>query len=741
MNFLSTYWAAWLAAGAVAAAIPVIIHLVHTARAPQVPFPTLRFLRSAAQKTARRRHVENLLLMLLRMVLLACLALALARPFVSETFGLFAESQNTAAILILDNSYSMNVRFQQDTRLAKAKQEARAILESRWRPAQAALLLTNPGPAPVADRLAEDRAALFKTLDGARISSGRADLVGALRAAYALLEKTGATEKRIWVLTDRQALSWEGLQKLEEPGRHPEIPVAVIRATEPVMRNAAVTDLTLVSSGLAAGLPVRIDATLRNGGPAPEQPSVLLLVDDFGQALRKETVDLAPAGSPAAGRVVSFTHVFDRPGPHQVMVAIDGADSLDLDDTRRLAVQIADRVPVLAVKQQAAATAYQDDNFYLLWALDPMRGAGATAWPIKPVETTVAQLDPAALDRADVAILNNVEGLPPATVKALADFVAAGRTLVVFCGPHSSPAEYNRLFMDPFAAQGGLLPARLKERVGDPILKNTVEKIREVQDRSPWLEGLVESPQVYEDILVYSYLRTEGAAADAVLVRLAGGDPLLLEKSFGRGRVLLFTTGATPDLTNLPLRNLFLPLMMRIAHASSRSQGRAAQLMAGQPFQTDLAPEVKTAVTVEMTGPLGPSGEILTELPNTQPAGGRNLLEFKKTWNLGYYRWRAARGGDAAGVFCTNVDGAESDLSETADEKLRADLGARETHVAGSLAELVSRFEAGSHRELWQYILIVCLVVAVCEPLVANWMRPDRRPPSPRRPSGRRKAA
>jgi hypothetical protein len=740
MSFISSYWVAWMAAAAAAAAVPVVIHLIHTSRAPEVPFPTLRFLKSAAQKTARRRYLENLLLLVLRMLLFAGLGVALARPFVSDTFGLFAESPTSAAVIILDNSYSMNVRFQQDTRFATAKKEAREIIESRWRPAQAAVLLTNPGPAPVPDRLSADRAKLFKDIDGAQISSGRADLVGTLKAAYALLDKTGATDKRLWILTDRQALSWEGLRKYDDPARHPDIPVAIIRPTEPSFTNVAVADAVVVSHSLAVGMPVRIDATIRNGGPAPEKRSILLLVDDFGQASQKETVELAPSGGPGASRAVSFTHTFIKPGPHRVMVAVDGTDSLDVDNTRRLALWIADRVPVLLVKPKQADVPFQDDDFYLVRALDPS-GAADISWPIKPVETTAAQFDPATLDKYDAVMLNNVGGLKAPAVKALADFVAGGRTLVVFCGPNTTAAEYNRLFMDAYAGQGGLLPARLKQSVGDAVLKNTVNKVTWVHDRSPYLEGLVDSAGIYQDILVYSYMQTDAAPPDAVLARLESGDPLLLEKSFGQGHVLLFTTDATTQSSNLPLRNLFLPLMMRVVHMSARGQSRAAQLPAGQVFQANLAPDVKTATTVEVSGPLGPSGEIVSELHDTRLVDGRNMLELDKTWNLGYYAWRALRQSTAAGVFCTNVDGTESDLTEIADEKLRADVGARETHVAASLAELITRFEAGSRRELWQYILIACLVLAVCEPLVANWMRPDRQRSSRLRPTGRRDAA
>jgi hypothetical protein len=751
MNFLSTYWVAWLAAGAVAAAVPVIIHMIHTARAPQVPFPTLRFLKSAAEKTARRRRIENLLLMLLRMLLLAALAVALARPFLSESFGLLAEEERGAAVLVLDNSYSMGVRFEQDTRFAKAKQEARAILESRWRPTQAAVLLTNPGREAVPDRLSADRAKLFKDIDGAPLSSGRADLVGTVKAAYALLAKADAANQRLWIITDRQGLSWQGLQNLEEPRRHPEIPVAIIRPTEPSLTNVALTAAEIVSPGRAVGMPLRIDVTVRSAGPAPEKRHILLAVDDFGQARQKQPVDLAPAGSPGASQTVSFTHTFEKPGPHRILVALEGTDSLDMDNSRRIALAIADRIGVLLVKTREGDVPFQDADFYLVRALDPSGGRGDFPWAIQPAETTVANFDPAALARYQAVFLNDAGGLAPETARALADYVARGGTLLVFCGPNVQPAEYNRIFQDPWAARGGLLPARLKERVGDAVLKNSVQRVTQVQGPSPYLEGLVDSAELYQDILVYEYMRTEGVPAEAVLARLSGGDPLLSEKSFGDGRVLFVAVGATPEWSNLPLRNLFLPLMVRIAHLASRGPHLQEHFVAGAVYEADLAPEVKTPATIEISGPLGPSGETASEQRETLAPAGRNLFRFDKTWNLGYYAWRtvgrpapARRGepGDqASGLFATNPDGAESDLAEIADEKLRADFGARETHVAAGLADLVARFETGARRELWQYILMVCLLVAVCEPLVANWMRPERVRRTAHRVRGRRQPA
>ena len=746
MDFISSWWVAWVGAGAAAASIPVVIHMIHMAKAPELPFPTLRFLKSAAEKTARRRKLENILLMILRMLLFALLAFALSRPFLSEDFNLFGEQPSSAAVIILDNSYSMNVRHEGSTRFTKAKQEARAILESPWRPTQAAVLLTNPAPKPDPEEAADavpgapstarsegliaDRARLFGLIDAARISSRKADLVGKVRDAYALLDDARTADKRLWIITDRQALSWQGLRELNEPRRHPDIPVAIIRPTEPSMTNVAVTSAEIVSPSRTVGVPVRIDLLVRNTGQTPrEERNLLLFADDFGQARQKLPVKLTAAGTPGASQRVSMTHVFEQSGPHKILVALEGDDALDVDDSRHVALVIADRIPVLVVKQRTSEVPFHDASFYLVRALDPVGMGSEFPWAIRPEETTADQFDPAALDSYDAVFLNNVADLGPAAVAALADYVARGRTLVIFCGPEVNPQTYNRTFVEQVPRQGGLLPARLKERTGDAVLKTTVEKVTQVQGRSPFLEDLVESADIYQDILVYEYIRTDAAQADSVLARLSGGDPFLLHKAFGRGQVLLFTTAATTDWTTFPIRNLFLPLMMRIVHLASRGHGQRHNILAGQPYEVNFYPAVKEKAIVEVTGPLGPAGETASDQPETDldAERGLNRLRFKKTWNLGYYTYRLPQRRVPPGIFATNPDGAESDLMEFGDEKLRLDFGATETHVAASLAGLVSRFEDTARRELWQYFLMICLLLAFCEPLIANWMRPESR--------------
>src|SRR6056297_931669 len=92
--------------GLLAAGIPFVLHLLSSVNAPEVHFPSLRFLHSSMQKTARRRRIQQWLLLALRSLLLALLAMAVAEP-ISEATGGWLGSGRSAAVIVVDNSYSM----------------------------------------------------------------------------------------------------------------------------------------------------------------------------------------------------------------------------------------------------------------------------------------------------------------------------------------------------------------------------------------------------------------------------------------------------------------------------------------------------------------------------------------------------------------------------------------------------------------------------------------------------------
>src|SRR5271156_3662496 len=85
MGFLTPFML-W---GAVAAAIPVAIHLFFRSRYRTVPWAAMKFLLTSVEQTSRRVKFQEYLLLLTRIAVLVFLAVALARPINLSSAGFF----------------------------------------------------------------------------------------------------------------------------------------------------------------------------------------------------------------------------------------------------------------------------------------------------------------------------------------------------------------------------------------------------------------------------------------------------------------------------------------------------------------------------------------------------------------------------------------------------------------------------------------------------------------------------
>ena len=85
---------------------PIVIHLLNRRRIEKIQWAAMRFLQDAVKQNQRRMNIEDLLLLILRCLIVALIALAMSRPAIrSSIASLFGQSTVTAAIVI-DNSAS-----------------------------------------------------------------------------------------------------------------------------------------------------------------------------------------------------------------------------------------------------------------------------------------------------------------------------------------------------------------------------------------------------------------------------------------------------------------------------------------------------------------------------------------------------------------------------------------------------------------------------------------------------------
>lgn len=706
--------------GLLAAGIPPLLHLMSRVRAKDQPFPTLRFLRRSMEKTARRRRLQNWLLLLVRSLLLAVLAVAVAEPIVRAGESVLG-GDAPAVTAVLDTSYSMNFRSSSDARVdrfAGAVAEVGQLLSGDDQPATAALLTATASPADavLTPRLDE----LRKRLDAARTSAGRADLAAALQHAGTLLAGQTNPNRQVWLFSDLQKLSVEPwLAGQTDLG---EAVLFVVCPSRPSADNAGIVSLR-VAGPAVAGAEVEFVATVHNSSPQPRTAEVQLVVDGVTENDSPGAVcQLAPAGEADAEAEVRFTRRFAEPELVTGRVRLTRPDALPTDDERLFAFRV--RGPVQAVV--VAGPAETDGGLafdpagMLRLALD-WRGPAQRelSWPIRERLVRATAFGPESLRDVDAAFFCEVPTFDAAGVRSIRRFVRDGGTAWFFLGPGVRIEEYNRWFFTP--SGDGLLPGKLAPAVGQVGDLESAQPVGEVDVEHPLLQGLYPEPSDYRVVLAQRHVPLAvPPGSGRVLLRLAGGDPLLVERRVGKGRVLWSAVPASSRWSNFPVTPLLLPMVVRSALSAGGASVENVSGIAGEPFAftppkdpTDIV--VRTQVTLTP-----PDGQ-----PRSLRIGPDGTVRVARTDQPGFYRWKID-GTDRGGTFAINPYGPEGELSFVTRDELQSELARRgvRAYVGGTLREVRGlAVDASAGRNYWDLAVAACVLLLVFEGLLANRRR------------------
>ena len=119
-----------LLSGLLLIGVPILLHLIMQQKPKHLPFPAFRFLLQRHRSNQRTLRLRHLILLALRMLILAAICLALARPkLFSEGAVHIGQDRSVAVVLLFDTSYSMEYTVAGKTRLDEAKRRAQELLD------------------------------------------------------------------------------------------------------------------------------------------------------------------------------------------------------------------------------------------------------------------------------------------------------------------------------------------------------------------------------------------------------------------------------------------------------------------------------------------------------------------------------------------------------------------------------------------------------------------------------------
>jgi hypothetical protein len=665
-----------------AALIPLAIHLLQRGQTHPLPFSNLQFLRTLHHSRMRRMRLRQWLLLLLRTLALALIALAFSRPSYQTQGGWWGTPPSIAAVVLLDRSFSTAYRAAAGRHFDQLRLQAERLLD-HFNPRDEINVFTfDAEPVLLGD--GKDPEALRARLQELTPSAGPTNIENALQAATERLAGRTARRQEVYLLTDLGRHDWPSVKSQADWLPDAQIYVTDLESAE--RPNVSVNEIYLDHWLAAVGTQAKLVARLSNHNQRPVTGLETNLYLD-GERVGHQQFDLAPMET----RQVEFTVAPRRTGRLGGYVEVDD-DGLSLDNRRYFTFYIPQTLRVLLLGKEPAATYY------------PRRalGAGTLADPLLEVSSALLdELDETRLRQIDILVLCNLERLNSDQTAALHHFVAAGGGLAIFPGPQSDLSFYNRHLLP------GLIPAALQSATGQPATQDQFRRLDPERPTHPLFQHLL--TQINADRpRFFAAFELIGRPQLNPLIQFDDGRPALIESTKDQGRVLLFATPLSLAWSDLPHKGLFVPLMHRLIRHLGQPPGHADTYLIGQSPQRYLGPLTdNTGVQAE-----SPTGKRFFIEP--QLNSGRYFWKIPSVAEPGL--WRLLLEGEETDLFAVNVDTQESMLTPVPKARLQQLFGATRTHFFKPGKDLGIELASERHgRELWRECLLLALVLLVLE--------------------------
>jgi hypothetical protein len=456
-------------AGAIAAAGPIVIHLLNRRRFRVISWAAMDFLREAVKRNRRILKLRDILLLVLRTAAVLLFGLALARPYFAASSTVAAASgQPLHGILLVDNSMSMGYRGegQTQTLLEEAKTTAKKLIEDLPDGSRVSVIPLCGGGSFSRDAYRTKKDA-NDALDKIDLTDRAATTARAIDLAKEAMQQTtdGPVAKRIILFSDEQAENWKGESLAAHLTGIPELQVVDLSARN--VENTSVSEFRLLDGLADVSSPARFVAKLTHQGRLP-RPHLQVTLSIDGADVQSKTIDSL---NPDQTAEVTFDYQFtDPPEPGQVRwssakVSIP-ADRLETDDARYLAVPVVAALPVVFVDQYGESEDAKRNRLgetrQLRALLAPQNVRGQTQQQlVRIIKRRIDQLDIKDLRDARLVVIAGVAKPDADAVKLLRDYVRQGGQLVIAAGAEFDPGAWTE---QAWLDGAGILPLPLESR-------------------------------------------------------------------------------------------------------------------------------------------------------------------------------------------------------------------------------------------------------------------------------------
>jgi hypothetical protein len=664
-----------------AAAIPIIIHLLNLHRIRTVDFSTLRFLKQVQRKQMKKLQLKRWWLLLLRVLIVLLLVLTFARPALRSTVAVVGAHEQTAAVLLIDNSASSLI----DDNMYHIKERCYEVLDELRDGDEITIVPLQGGlTAGLQTRQRELAHRFIGDLEPTPLTPQPLDV---FEEAIQLLVQSKDLNRELYFCSD---FAWEFTEASiqDDLDYYSDIQLFLLPVTPADPANVAVTEVSSGERLPIAGQPLQLHITIANYGPALRERLIVQLYLE-GERVAEQSVSI-PAGtevnldidinSRLTGYLNGYVEIDDR--------------VLHWDDRHYFSLHIPDVYRIALIGDNSKT------NTILAAALVP-DSTRVGRIDLEVISTAAAQSR--SLEMYDTIILNSVQP-SEAAFRRVQTAMNSGTGIVYFpdCDRDaavSAALASKYLGLPPFAGV-----------TESSDLNRAFVTLGEIDRQHPLLAPLFERYEQLDSPRLKRYCRYRKTSDVTSLLTLENGDIFAGLYQQGDSQGLFFTVPLSATASDFFRKGLYAPLVNRaVEWVATGRKGTTISAVAGEcitmefPFhasqwrlQTDtqtLYPEVTNRM----------DGDWLITPSSLDPGNYAVIGE-----------------GRSAGVLTVNINPLEGDIrTECSDEwKSVLQQGAQIVYQGEELAPVVGAARHG--QEMWRYALAGALLLLLIEGTVSR---------------------
>ena len=695
-----------LAFGALAFLVPLVIHILNRSRFKQVNWGAMHLLESVIKVNHKRFRLDQLILLIVRCLIPALLAFCIARPLLTGSKTMDANTP-VSLLIILDTSYSMEASEQGGSKIKRAIDATRELVQSLHKGSDVQVLMLGDQPIPLFDQPVFDCEAVLRRLNALQGGYGACDIRSAIQQGLATIDSMSNAHRELVIISDFQETDWQEILandaaeiRTSISGLDIEPVLSFIPIGKSISDNVSVQSIDFPTKAIGAGEPHAYRVNIFNhDAQAKENARVVFKVNGKEESISQVT--LSPNGSTQ----VLFTHSFDTPGSQVIEAEIITDDALAYDNRFSVSMTVWDKIKVVLVDGAPNPNPLKSETDFIQVALTPFTLGRFQLSDLTESEVVAPRnLVADTISSAKVIVLANVRTLNESQRTSIESFVEKGGVLFVFPGNRIDLKWYRE---ELYRNGNGILPAAFGSQQGK---SSGPHKIVAQHFEHPSLEFFNErsNGDLSEAVVTRWYSLEENDSAQdnekrrssSVIARLDNADPFLMECIYGKGVVIQMATTCDADWTDLPMKPVFLPLIQQLVTTTASRLVPPRNLQTGEPAVALLAGTEPQTLTVRTPA----ENERVIQ---SEDIDGEQVATFISTIKPGVYSMTTS---DQTIHYSVQTDRNESELALLDEEKLQKLADQTNGVLVKSASEYLANDQLRRNgSEIWKYLLMAFL--------------------------------